>query len=256
MPKISWSTKDFDAPQSSSGTVPGNISGPEGLQQGYFHGSIKQGLKTYYSFEQGEASELVERTGIGVNGEIRGASWTDDSFTGGSALEFDGENDDVKIETPGLFEDSGSLSLKFKLRSRKDDYSYFFSHPDSSNGNRVYLLTEHDSDDNVLATGLGDSFPMKTGFTPELDTWHAVTINWENGDYKVFVDGEEIDNGSYSGEINASTDWYIGSQNGERQYQDTIIDDLRVFERTLTQPEIKALHETSAISVINGETLT
>ena len=47
MPKLNWDNDDFRNPQDSSGTTTENISAG-GLEQGYFHGSLTQGLVAYY----------------------------------------------------------------------------------------------------------------------------------------------------------------------------------------------------------------
>ncbi|MBA3066445.1 LamG domain-containing protein, partial [bacterium] len=61
-------------------------------------GGIPAGCAAYWNFDEGEGNVLNDTSGKGNNGTIYGASWTEGKT--GSALNFDGSNDVVKV--PGM----------------------------------------------------------------------------------------------------------------------------------------------------------
>lgn len=268
MPKLNWNGEEFKDPQDSSGTSTENISGG-GLQQRYKHGSLTEGLLAYYPMDSGSGSTLVDKA-LDNDGTINGASWTSGKI-GEHALSFDsGEYAAIdglgshELEPPftfsawfySNFNETEARSELFQAKSEKwhvrieDRGDGGFGSPGNSFDPGLGLHIQNNSDGLWYVV----SFPTPT------DGWHHITATFDNQKMKVYLDGILQDSYDFGSSISIAGDNLNSSSIGAREDGTNPwngkIDDVRIFERKISEPEIKALYNLQRPSKISpGDTL-
>ncbi len=107
----------------------------------------------------------------------------------------------------------------------------------------------------------GGSNPSLSTTTPTNDTWYHLAGVYNNGDVELFIDGnsEATDSSTNSSLNMGSTNraWIIGHLwDTTSEAYDGSIDDVRIYDRVLSQPEIEALSNLSSTSkVYPGDTV-
>ena len=126
--------------------------------------------------------------------------------------------------------------------TNRDDASYFFGHTTQpSYANRIQLYM--DGNNTILDLGLGDSHTRRTDIV-ELQTeiWYHVALTWDSGRYVVYLDGEEIAAGSYTG-LTALHNFMDIGNDGNPVSQNTeafagLLDEVRLYDHALSADEV------------------
>ena len=208
---------------------------------------LNDGLVAYYPFD-GNADDA---SGNGNDGTVSGARLTSDrNGNSESAYEFDGSN---FIELPAW--ESGRYSSRSWVGwiLAKDGGGHFQrSNYDASRGGEWQLLW-NDSTDKIRARTViqpGNHEPvLYTSRSYEKDRWHFVAAVWdlESDQVKLFINGApdgtaDVPDGYIGlGNGGLSTDWKIGGTWNGGSFNGKI-DDVRIYNRALSESEIKQLH--------------
>lgn len=258
MADLLWNSDDFRNPKDSSGTVADTISHNGELQQGYFHGSLTQGLVAYYPMEAGTESTLYDSTELGNNGSINGASWTSGK-TGSYCLSFDGD-DFVEVSYPGPDLENWTISAWLL----KDDWSgsglqdwASAQESDTTNSNKPLdfywdsgKITHRrgDAAGEVLAADVSS----RNGWIHAAVTQRRISSS--SVELMLFIDGVQKDavSGDYEN-MRPKNALNLGRAFTDEQYYIGRIDDFRLYERRLSNPEIKALYNLSKPSTVKPE---
>lgn len=199
-----------------------------------------QGLVAAYSFNEGSGSTVADASGHGNTGTISGATWTT-SGKNGKALSFDGSNDWITINP------SSSLNLTSGMTLEAWIYSTTLG------GWRTVLFKEGSSD---LVYGLYalDSPGMKPEgmvylngkvavqgtSTTKLLAWSHLAVTFDGTTLKLYVDGNLVKSTTASGTMSSSSGpLRIGGNSIRGEYFLGRIDDIRVYDRALSQAEIR-----------------
>ncbi len=173
----------------------------------------------------------------GYNGNVvNGAAYTSDGYLNG-AYEFDGVDDRIDIDQDfsGTFADEMTYTMWFKIQDGglrrlfcakawvRDDF--FCLYDKLSSGNDL-VFSMYDS-----AVGYGGAS------TGELttDTWHHYAMSWNGSLVKIFVDGVNVNNGTFTGSLDGSDRAYEIS--GTDAFEGTL-DEIQVYSRALSNDEI------------------
>ena len=229
----------------------------------------ENGLVAYWSFDEGQDTKSVDLSN-NLKARINGATWT----TGkkGSALEFDGQNDFVEIEQSGLKRigelEYGTISLwfKFKKPDSKRILPIFYLGQKGRQGTIDNLIIEighfdHGSPpDQKLYYTLYDQhyepiLCFDSGINLKANTWyHFAVINSPSGNTG-YLNGVELANRHYNFSNAKDTRFFtsltkkdifrlgygwFGIDQKLHYYQGSI-DELKIYNRPLTNNEIKTL---------------
>ncbi len=199
-----------------------------------------------WSFDEGSGSVAHDASGNGNDATIYGATWVDGKF--GKALNFDGVNDYV-IKNPFSDFPSTEITAEFWMKSsdtvnRGTPISYAASSSDNEfliynyQGFRIYR---------------GSNYKI-TGVSANDGSWHHIVVTWRgsDGQIKVYKDGVQV----YSGTLASGTTITDGGSFVIAQEQDSvgndfestqafkgIMDEVRIYNRSLTQEEISDLYD-------------
>jgi hypothetical protein len=258
---IEWTNKeDWNQSQDNTGVVHDPISDNSGhgsLQQGHKVGSLTEGLVAYYPMEN--SGSAILRDGARKNtGRINGATWDSSGQVGNNSLSFDGTNDyvDIPVEDFGSSFTITSWYNADTLGTGSNNAGIVeFAESESGFNNMIgirlsetgdyecYIRGDSGNDINSIGAGAGAS----TG------TWHHVALTYDGSGARVYHNGEQIDSSpKNAGKVNGLSYGSIG-RTADPRYFHGQIEEVRIYDRSLSQPEINAL---SNLTSPSGRDLT
>ena len=228
--------------------------------------SLAQGLVAYYPFN-GNAND---ESGNGYNGTIHGASLTTDRFGNTSAFYLDGAS---SISVPGFNAkpQNFSVSLWFQATSNGDAGNRKFVHLCDVNNRLAYAwtlgwFTDPSNPPNTVLFQLNwtpsGSLNVPAGNVLQNGRWYHVVSLWDGNKAQVYIDGQLV----VTDVVTPSTisypsvaGLYIGYDSQMGYYQGKL-DDIRIYNRVLSQTEIDSLYHEGgwgsgnlSVLVQNGE---
>lgn len=218
--------------------------------------NLNTGLLAYYPFN-GNANDA---SGNGLNGIVtNGAQLTTDKYgTANNAYQFDGVDDVIIVKDKG------------KLSTPTYTLAYYFSTESSSHQVCLGKINYVDGNGATYNSGLnanglsnawfnialtnspcfqqipGTDFSPHFGSTAiTLNEWHCIVNTFENGNEKIYLDGQLISNEILpfsTGKYCTNTDFLIGSWwTGDLRPFKGKLDEVRVYDRVINGQEIAAL---------------
>ena len=190
---------------------------------------------------------------------INGASWSSNSRIGDYCLSFDGTDD---------YADAGDISYGEKLTicawvrpssvTGSDDHSAVYSNNDNNAGDG-FAVTAYEQGNWYFYHGSD----FLEGPSVSTGVWtHLMLIISEGDFFEAYVNGQRVGRVDVSGNGNTIDTGYntrIGSvpngSNSQENPFEGLIDEVRIYDRKLSDPEIKALHNQNTTSKISGDTL-
>ena len=207
----------------------------------------QEGLIGYWKFDETSGTTAEDSAGGDNNGTLSdNVEWQPGSGVSGGAILLDGTSTaHVEIPSTGILAMSGTIAEWGYLSAPQPGQTrYFFGHttqPPYNNRIQLYM----DGSNTELDLGLGDTHTRQTNIMIlELETWYHIALTWDNGNYVVFVDGEEVASGSYTG-LAAIHDFLWIGNDGNPETEGTeafggLLDEVRIYNRALNAVEILA----------------
>ena len=217
------------------------------------------GLVAYYPFS-GNANDA---SGNGNHGAVHGATLTEDRFGNpNSAYYFDGIDDEINLGTSEIFDlrKEVSIYITFKFSEHDFNFSPLVYKGWINGGEQVYNGWEREYSVWIVRPGLihasfADRINSEFLNTPKKtispDTWYSLLVIFDRteGKIKTYVNNELISVGNarktesvYSPQpllIGASKEKYRNFSNFKG-----VIDEVRIFNKALTDQEIEKLFNT------------
>ena len=203
----------------------------------------EEGLVAYWPFDEGTGKAAEDVTGNGHDGKFAGApKWVDGKF--GTALEFDGEEDHVVVA------DDAELAIEENIT-----FMAWFSPGDVLTSRR--LMVKNNSIFVIFDFGNKDSIDFLV--KPDNTFAESTTTDWKVGEWYHFAgtfDGKTMKvyvNGKLEGEeannvpiAPSNLELWIGGDDFGRptDFFPGTIDEVRLYEKTLTEAEIQKVMET------------
>ncbi len=209
---------------------------------------LPNGLVAYYPFN----GNAHDESGNGNDGTVMGAALTSDRFGNpDSAYSFDGGDDYIQVPDDDSLDLSDGLTIMAWIKSdnteggrvivskwndNTSDHSYIFKDWDDSDRLSIEL---RDNNEGVFAS-LRGATPITIG------EWILVATTFDSNAVKLYLNSAEDASSTATGIIkNSATDMLIGALftwGGIYQNFDGVIDDIRIYNRALTNEEILELY--------------
>jgi chitodextrinase len=199
------------------------------------------GLVAAYGFEESAGSQVADASGHGNTGNITNATWTTGRF--GSALLFNG-NGMVTINDAPELRLTTAMTLSAwvnpsQVASAWRDIIY--------KGNDVYFLEGMSEPNAVPAAGgkfgtTGESVAVTYGTSPlPVGVWTHLALTWDGATLRLYVNATQVASQPQTGALDVSTNpLEIGGDSTFNQHFHGSIDEVRVYNVALTQPQIQA----------------
>lgn len=245
----SSSTKYFF---NSSSTELFHIEGTEGVVDG----NIQSGLVGHWKLDEAAGALVYDFSGNGNDGSISGATATStDSCKVGMCYDFDGV-DYISAGDPadGILDfgtDDFSLSAWFYMTDSQGGWASIIS-----KGGSGYVGYGAEISSSGIITcsiqGASGSNQHVFGSTPSLDSWHNVICVFDrDGLIYVYLDGALVGSDPHASgndtSVSSSNNFTIGKFTaGTQWYFDGRIDEIRAYDRALSDDEVDHLFNSTA----------
>ena len=215
-------------------------------------------LILYLPFDEGEGDTAFDRTKLGNHGKLEGGpQWVPGKH--GKALEFDGDDDVVIIETKDseelqLHESAGTAECWFLMKGEgistaprliaKESVTNDHCDCDPRRGGFALKFKRHGKFNIQLSVEEGSrkNNDPNPDAAVDNDVWYHAAGTWEEGEHRVYLNGKLVFEDKENEALplkDVDNDLRIGGTfAGLRNFQG-IIDEVRVWNRVLSVNEIK-----------------
>lgn len=202
--------------------------------------SLEQGIVAHYPFN-GDANDV---SGHGYHGVVNGAALSVDRFEDpNKAYGFDGAGDYIEIPDIGTYDQlTESLWVYYKGTSHiavlncHTEWSANYLHFEIT-GNRVEFAIHGSNSDQYSDFMFGSS---------TLNQWHHIAVTYDSATGKIqfYIDGklDAVRQYDVPRPVTVGPAW-IGGWNRESRWYRGSLDDIRIYNRVLSAPEIQILHQ-------------
>jgi len=197
------------------------------------------GLVGYWKFDEGAGVKAMDYSGNGNTGTITGATWTSGKL--GQALSFNGVDTAVSNNTDVVGTGAATISAWIKPKSYgSSNYGVVFSNA------QVQLAIESVSHNNLLwSNDNGGTVAESAINSISLNVWqHVVGVRQSDGTVTLYINGSQSGGtGQSAGSASAGNSTNIGKRAISAYWFDGTLDDVRIYNRALSQAEITALYQ-------------
>jgi Tol biopolymer transport system component len=207
------------------------------------------GLSAYWSFDNCDAEDSI----LGNNGTVFGNPECIDGVRG-KALSLDGYDDYVKINNENIGNFEGHSTVALWLRVNKDNFDGNVHKILDKDYSAYWVLGFHKNKLHVWlrrAGGMGS--PEGTIVVLDesaaqgiIDKWIFLAMVQNEGEYKIYINGKlAIRETTVVDRVNTGAHLHFGrSEFWKGEYYKGAIDEVRFYEKSLTEPEIQELYKT------------
>lgn len=240
------------------------------IKEDYIHVFLPDyGPVAYWSFDEGNGDTAHDYSGYGNDGTIYGASWT--NGISGSALDFDGEDDYIEVAADDNLNFGSSIDFTFGAWIKAETIQLIYPaiigrrNPPAANGYVFFLSCDGTGTNGRLAVQLnnGTHYTNYRSTSADLrdNIWHHVAATGDRDGFLTFyVDGNPKGQFDISdmGNINSTSNVFIGweEQNPDGTHFNGIIDEVRIYNRALSQAEIRQLYGAPPMELLPIEALS
>ena len=196
-----------------------------------------------YSFDQGSGTSLPDLSGNGNNGTIANASWS----TGGkygSALSFNGTNAIVNVPDSASLDLTSGMTLEAWVNPSALGNAWRTVLMKEQSGNLVYDLHANGSGATKVPVGevyVGGERTVAAPSALTVNTWTHLAVTYDGSVLALYRNGTQVATLLQSGPILTSTGALrIGGNTIWPEWFAGLIDEVRVYNRALTQTQIQA----------------
>jgi len=204
--------------------------------------SLFTGLVAAYDFK-GDAKDW---SGNGNDGTVTGPTLTTDYFNiANSAYNFDGVDDYIDVGTPLIDPVTDSFTISFWVKSDDSFYTrpvFIGNNHDNLNG--FYILYQGDT--NIFRIKFGGTSYDYSSINFADTNWHHIVMTYDTTTRiaEVFIDGSSIGTQTESSRNSPIGVMQIGAyNNGASNVLDGVIDEVFIWNRTLSADEVKTLYD-------------
>jgi len=203
-------------------------------------------------FDEGSGTIAKDSSGYGNDGTIYGATWT--TGVSGKALSFDGVNDYVDCGNDESLDITDAVTIAAWVNpanSGQGGYGRIVDKLDSSADRNGYDFTVKSGTPQLRVkfhTGDAGIVLESTDDSVNKNEWTHVAVTYDkdagSNNLKIYINGLQDNQGADTDAIpTSSVNLRIGNSQSWARAFDGIIDEVRIYNRALTESEIRALYE-------------
>ncbi len=205
-------------------------------------------LVGYWNFDEATGTTAADASGNANHGTLTGSGATHSTvlpptscFVNTHSVQFDGSGDHVEIADNATMDPTSAISISFWMNPDTVTNGYqhvVFKQGPLVTSYGVWLANDHiylEDNDNSIRS-------LTSNATVTAGAWHYITVTYDGTTQKLYIDGVLDNSQSLPGITLAYTNSPV--QIGAGTYNNPFagyIDDLRIYSRALTDPEIADL---------------
>jgi hypothetical protein len=235
----------MDATRDPNPIGSGGNSGSGGAGGSSSANTLGDGLVAHWALDEKQGSRFEDETALaGPGWALEGAKWLTANLpaplgTGNhSALQFGGVNAFATLGVQGVPDNRAprTITLWFNLDASATLTQDFISLTDGV-GAAVNLSARNGL---VVAAGWGG--PVLVSVTaPETGSWHHLAYSYDGKVNRLFLDGALMAQGTAVPQQGSVREGWLASSRGRTDFLAGALDDIRIYDRTLTDAEVAAL---------------
>lgn len=201
------------------------------------------GLVAAYNFNEGSGATVTDRSGNGNTGTIFQAAWNTTGRTGGS-LTFDGSNDYVSIADAASLDLTTGMTVEaWVYQTRTSGWNTVLLK--ENGGDLAYGIYSREATNRPSAwiRGTGQATSTTAPGTTALtrNAWRHLAATFDGTTLRFYVDGVQVGSQPFSGSVAVSSGpLKLGGNAIWGEFFGGRLDDVRVYNRALTAPQIQA----------------
>ncbi|MDE0314734.1 MAG: LamG domain-containing protein [Candidatus Poribacteria bacterium] len=215
--------------------------------------SVEKGLVAYWGFNEGEGDTTEDLSGNGHDGKLMGdPQWTDGYFGGG--LEFDQEGDEVNIPFhENLNLDTFTVTAWANVEPGSSGHRAVVSSRDEPPVSGYIFYAEPPAGNTWIFITGGGGWKWIRGPVVNAGKWDHLAGTFANGKMNFYVNGNHIGETDSEISLNTKQEFLIGAGANERATHEYLfkgkIDEVRVYDRELSEDEIASVMESDTAPV-------
>ncbi len=216
-------------------------------------------LVAAWSFEEGTGITVKDVSGNGHDGVISGAKWVDGKI--GKALEFNGDGDQVLVEHDEALNIKGELTVVAWVYPKgwNPDLNAIAQKWEDGSNRRQYQLTVYKERNWWYVSNAGNNWPRAEGVIEvPLGKWTHLAGTYDGKKLRSYTNGKfDVELAQANGIFASDIPVVIGGYGpktpkctyGQNRHFNGIIDEVRFWNKALTEDEIKAEMEKAIAEV-------
>ena len=236
----------------SASEVEGLYENSRGVVLGATPRSVTNGLVGHWTFD---GPHLTNTTAIDVAGSNDGTRNGTVARPGriGQALEFDGVSDYILIDSNSLIPTNDDFTIAFwadtNVTPNGDHRVAIGTGPTSGERNYIYTTTTFGAANNQLRVWFGAE--MLVGSDLRGAGWKHIVVKREGDNWTLYEDADVIDTATVSGSIPSHSETEIGGGSVDNRFHSGSLDDVRIYNRALSESEIGNIYTATKPSPLN-----
>jgi hypothetical protein len=211
------------------------------------------GLVAAYGFEEGTGSEVIDASGSANHGRIAGAARTRTALFG-RALRFDGRQDWVTVDDSASLDITKGLTLQawvYPTRRLQGWITVLMKERSSGPAYSLSANSDMGRPSTTINTNGGDRH-LSAGPHLPLNTWTHLAATYDGSTQRLYVNGELAGSRPQAGSIAVSRGKLRigGNSIWDDEHFAGYIDEVRIYNRALTQAEIAADSKTAVVGLL------
>ncbi len=197
-------------------------------------------------FQVNDSSIARDFSIYGNNGTVYGAEWSKYGFIGG-AYKFDGINDYINVSSDTSLNITKNITIMlwFYPENVSSTSQRLVSKDGvSANDNHYYIVI---SSSNMITAGFNNgSWVQISGDLLKNNTWYFVAAERKGDNISLYVNGALVNTTTFAGDIGAGSinpNIFIGVKDGGTQAFKGEIDEVRIFNRSLSDEQIYRIYK-------------
>ena len=192
-----------------------------------------------YSFDEGVGSTAADASGHGNAGTISGATWNAGGRFG-SALSFNGTNSWVTVADAASLDLTTGMTLEAWIKPTALS-SWRTVVMKETPGDLAYVLYGYDNAPRPAAyISVSGQVSTSGGAAPALNAWTHLAATYDGASLRLFTNGVLVSTTAKTGAmVTSANPLRIGGNGVWGEYFSGLIDEVRVYNRALSQAEIQ-----------------
>jgi PKD repeat protein len=215
------------------------------------------GLVAAYGFDESNGTTVTDASGQGNHGTISGASRiTTGRF--GNALSFNGTSDWVTVNSSPSFDMTSSMTIEAWVYPTSTAAASQTLVTKEVSGNVAYYLAASSSSSTPqfsVITGGGAWWNLYGTSALAANTWVHLAATYDGTTQRLYINGTEVARRAQSGDMMVGSGALrIGGNSLWGEYFKGYIDEVRIYNRALTQAQIAADSQVAVSGSTSGST--